>query len=164
MSHSDLYCILMASLLFFHTGSPACSANWREFTPLPDVLNIAPSADVQPDDITEFLGVWQGVWHFSDGHGVRTTIVIENIGKNKVSAVYSWGSYTWNETRKLDPGWLRVNGFIKGNSIVLRWGSLEKKFTVTLSLENKMTARAKYSCDSYHAEASLKKRARDKVR
>lgn len=143
------------------TGSQAYPSSWKDLTPLPEVLTLTPARDNLPDRIAKLAGAWQGRWLFPYGNGLPTTIVVESIDHNNVSAVYSWGEYVWNKSEKMEPGWLRVKGHVAGDSIVLRWGTSPKEMKVVLRLIDDATARAEYSFETFKSEAQLVRKALD---
>ena len=88
--------------------------------PLPDDIRITSPQEKLPAHVVNYIGVWERIEGGVEG-GTKEpqalTIVIEEIKPPNVKAIYSWGD------RKGDKngGWLRVDGTITGETIVLKW-------------------------------------------
>jgi hypothetical protein len=63
--------------------------------------------------------------------GQPTTVVVEKLGLDGVTAIYSWGEY-----RRAVPGWMRVRGTIEGDKIVLKFGEPPRDSTMYLSMRD----------------------------
>jgi hypothetical protein len=112
-------CLILALGLAGSAGA----ADWRTLTPLPDDLKIEPPGPGVSPSVARLSGVWQG--ELAPACPYRpTTVVVEKLGLDGVTAVYSWGEtadYSWGYERVV-PGWRRVTGTIQGDRIVLKLG------------------------------------------
>ena len=66
-------------------------------------------------------------------------MVVEKLGLEGVTAVYSWGEY-----RNAVPGWRRVTGAIQGDMIVLKFGQPPHDSTMYLDTRDGKRAFVKY--------------------
>jgi len=94
-------------------------------TPLPRDINII-APDPSLGKIAECSGAWSGNW--DNPYFQATTVVLEKIDRAEVIAVYAFGPYNG-----YSGGSLRVVGKIKNDSVVLEWGDVNAKRTVTLT-------------------------------
>ena len=94
----------------------AGAVDWRTLTPLPDDLKIEPPGPGISPSIARLSGAWQGGLAICIPYR-STTVVVEKLSLEGVTAVYSWG-----ESKAVAPGWLRVIGSVQGDRIVLKFG------------------------------------------
>lgn len=126
---------LLLSTLFFTEKGTAWQENLDNLnTPMPNTLNII-SPDPSISEIAKCSGIWEGTW---DNPCLQaTTIVLEKIDPNEVTAIYSFGSCSGYPA-----GLRKAFGRITNSStIILEWGEKELRRVVTLTLVgNKLKA------------------------
>ena len=88
----------------------------RALTPLPDDVKIEPPGPGVSPSVARLSGAWQGELAICIPYR-PTTVVVEKLGPEGVTAVYSWGEY-----ERAVPGWRRVTGTVQGDRIVLKFG------------------------------------------
>jgi hypothetical protein len=105
-------CVILALGLAGSAGA----VDWRTLTPLPDDLKIEPPGPGISPSIARLSGAWQGEMAICVPYR-SITVVVEKLGPQGVTAVYSWGEYG-NDV----PGWRRVTGTVQGETTVLKFG------------------------------------------
>lgn len=147
-------------LLFCMMVSSLAAQDWKNYTPLPDQINIEPPDASIPPKVAQLSGVWQGQLQSLGGKGAilstSCTIVIEKIRPDGVSAIFSWG--TWGGGGRMPPGWARAKGVVEGETIILTLGKDQEMAKFSLKMKDEKTAFGEYTKGALQSRGFFEKK------
>ena len=141
------YLIVLTCFLIFSAATSTLFA--ADTTPFPaDLKILSPDNTAVPKKLTEFSGIWEGMWEFLYGGQVNVALAVVRLTKDQADVIYSWGILETDSRRvgtTSDPGWARIPGCPvekadDGNYVITvnlpKGGSLKLKQTYKKDLIN----------------------------